>query len=935
LSYKPAFRHDEHKQSALKQFLTYFHGLASNTDGELVLTTITQVGNNTQIRNFRFPVGDLEGMVARAIEEANKPGTNVYFGSYVLKPGVVTGNRRGERDDILAVLMLGVDQDADHGREGVLPLSPNFTIRTSVTTRSDGSEAINRQSFYVFDPATRPSVAEAATLGRALREFTGADTATGDIVRLYRVPGTWNWPSPSKIDRGRSPEPQLVVVEQEATGFVDLDELWLQCAKAGRVREESEPAYAGEVADLLHRASPRLRRALNRHDIDGDRSSAAWSAIASAMEEGFSDAEIEPLVLAHPRGVGERYLDDQKSLRDEITRARAKTIPRTDDADDDDLPDGFHRAADGCLFYRRTGKSGEALCVPFCSPLRVIARARDHDENNWGRIVEIKPPQGENRRLYLAASDLHVTSGDRDPLARLASAGLEIYEPSDRNRLRKILAHPIDRYARVVRRTGWHHGTFILPHKAIGASNDELHVWDGDESHEHAFRPNGTLEEWQSQIAEPIQGHPLLILAMSMAFVGPCLRLADYPEDFGLNLYGPSSRGKTTALDIAASVWGSPDRFSRTWRGTSNGFESIAAARNDTLLVLDELRQVNSQDLSACVYMLSQGRGKQRANRSGDARRTHEWRLGYLSSGETSIADHLRSAPNQRPMAGQHIRCLEVPLPDEGQGIFDHVAAPQTAAELAQTLKHCARTTYGTAGPAYINGIAKDLARACNRLQELSDQFHQVGLSTPEMAMADGQVQRALGHFSMIYAAGALACESSVLPFPSTRILDAVRLGIQAWINMRGGYGCFEEERAVTAIREFIELHPSRFQSGLADVDGHAPRERAGVKITKDGRLFYAILPGIWKNEVCQGLNPQAVAKIALQQGFLEPERDAHGEVSNLQRKVTLDGCRPRAYWISATILGEEAVDQAPDEGDDDGIVRSMDFLKRTKRRSA
>jgi putative DNA primase/helicase len=131
---------------------------------------------------------------------------------------------------------------------------------------------------------------------------------------------------------------------------------------------------------------------------------------------------------------------------------------------------------------------------------------------------------------------------------------------------------------------------FILPDKAIGASNDELHVWDGDESHEDAFRPNGTLEEWQSQIAEPIQAHPLLILAMSMAFVGPCLRLVDYPEDFGLHLYGPSSRGKTTALDIAASAWGNPDQFSRTWRGTSNGFESVAAARNDTLLVLDELK---------------------------------------------------------------------------------------------------------------------------------------------------------------------------------------------------------------------------------------------------------------------------------------------------------------------------------------------------------
>ena len=504
-----------------------------------------------------------------------------------------------------------------------------------------------------------------------------------------------------------------------------------------------------------------------------------------------------------------------------------------------------------------------------------------------------------------------MTSGDRDPLARLAGAGLEIYDPAERSKLRKVLAHPVDQFARVAHRTGWHDDTFVLPQGAINGAEGELQIWDGDESHEHAFRSNGTLEEWQSQVAKPVETHRLLLLAISMAFVGPCLRLCDYPDDFGLHFYGPSSRGKTTALDIAASVWGSPDTFSRTWRGTSNGFESITAARNDVLLILDELKQVAPQDLAQTIYMLAQGRGKQRANRSGDARRTHEWRLAYLSSGEISIADHLGSIPYQKPMAGQHVRCLEIALPEEGHGIFEGSASFQAAAEIAQNFKLKARTFYGTAGPAFVSGLGKNLEGARDRLQKLSSQFREaMQESLSELSAADGQVQRTLNHFSLIYAAGAVACELKVLPFDATCIHQAVQRGFQSWVSMRGGYGSFEEDKALNAIREFIELHPCRFQSESKSQYTDPIRERAGVKIKKDGHTYYAFLPGVWRNEVCQGQDARAAAKVALKHGFLEPERDGSGEVTNLQRKVTLDGCRVRAYWIKAAILGEAAADR-------------------------
>jgi hypothetical protein len=143
----------------------------------LVLVAIEQkLGQRTsQVRVERFAVGNCSAMAEVALQEAKKDWVNLYFGAYVVRNGL-PANSRGSQDDIIAVLMLGVDQDADTGREGALPLEPNLIIQTSHLP------AVNRQAFYIFDPQSRPSVEEARAVGEALRRATGADSGTGDIA---------------------------------------------------------------------------------------------------------------------------------------------------------------------------------------------------------------------------------------------------------------------------------------------------------------------------------------------------------------------------------------------------------------------------------------------------------------------------------------------------------------------------------------------------------------------------------------------------------------------------------------------------------------------------------------------------------------------------------------------------------------------------------
>ncbi|WP_298067315.1 DUF927 domain-containing protein [uncultured Mailhella sp.] len=160
--------------------------------------------------------------------------------------------------------------------------------------------------------------------------------------------------------------------------------------------------------------------------------------------------------------------------------------------------------------------------------------------------------------------------------------------------------------------------------------------------HGDLYRTAGTLDGWK-EIAALSIGHSRLSFALCAAFAGPLLRLAGL-EGGGFSFEGASSSGKTTALQIAASVWGGPERI-RSWRATDNGLENIAILHNDNVLVLDEVGQVNGRILAECAYMLANGQGKGRSSREGNLRKSQSWCLLFLS--RCSVSGHLASKQRQ------------------------------------------------------------------------------------------------------------------------------------------------------------------------------------------------------------------------------------------------------------------------------------------------
>lgn len=55
--------------------------------------------------------------------------------------------------------------------------------------------------------------------------------------------------------------------------------------------------------------------------------------------------------------------------------------------------------------------------------------------------------------------------------------------------------------------------------------------------------------------------------------------------------------------------------FVRTWRITDKALEALATRHNDTLLILDEMSQVDPNQAGEVAYMLGNGRGKGRGRR--------------------------------------------------------------------------------------------------------------------------------------------------------------------------------------------------------------------------------------------------------------------------------------------------------------------------------
>ncbi|HRH79462.1 MAG TPA: DUF927 domain-containing protein [Thiobacillaceae bacterium] len=449
-----------------------------------------------------------------------------------------------------------------------------------------------------------------------------------------------------------------------------------------------------------------------------------------------------------------------------------------------------------------------------CSPLHVEAVTFDGQDNNFGRLLRFRNTLGRWREWAMPMEMLK--AGGDDLRGELLSMGVEI-DPLAKTLLANYLqAKPPKRRMRCALQVGWCDDSFVLPDTVIGPKASGVIFQTGERGHDEHTKA-GTLEGWKAEIAARAVGNPLLALALSASFAGPLLARCN-AEGGGVHFVGDSSTGKTTAIEAACSTWGGPN-YRRSWRATANGMEGAAALFNDCLLALDEISECDPREVGAIVYALGNGRGKQRASRSGAARGVVRWRCFVLSSGERTIATTMQEG-GHRAKAGQSVRLLDIPAA-RAFGLFDTLHGMGSGAALSDAIKRAAVMQHGHAGRAFLERLTRDSRDFCALLERIK--------TLPEFAAegGEGQDKRAAGRFALLALSGEVATEYGITGWPEGEAIKAAADGFTAWRAIRGR-GNDERRQILERVSGFLERHgDGRFSD--ADRDHETPiRDRAG-----------------------------------------------------------------------------------------------------------
>ena len=543
------------------------------------------------------------------------------------------------------------------------------------------------------------------------------------------------------------------------------------------------------------------------------------------------------------------------------------------------------------------GKGEDAVEVEtqqwICSPLHVLAITADAYDASYGRLLEFKTTRGNWQQWSMP---MRMMAGDGNALREvLLDMGVEIH-PLQKTTFTLYLhsRHP-EKHLQCVAQTGWVDSqckAFVLPGATIGPNAEDVaYQCDSAKTAKALYRTGGTLDGWRAGVAAVAVGNPMLALGICTAFAGPLLGLLR-AESGGLHLIGDSSTGKTSILEAGRSVWGGED-FKRTWRATANGLEGAAAMFTDALLTLDEIKQCAPKEVDEAVYMIANGQGKARAEKSGGGRAVARWRVSVLSNGEMSVATKLAEG-KLRIHAGQQVRLVDIPCGGRTFEVWDNLHHYDSARAFADGVKAQAATHYGHAARAFLEGLTKDntadLVQALESIRAM-----------PELATnGESQEQRVAGRFAVLALAGELATDYGVTGWPPGEAIRAAGVGLEAWRNSctdKAGANA-EHAQIVQAVTDFISRHgDSRFSDADAPPSEflHQPitHNRAGYwRKTDAGRVYFFNGPGL--REALEGHDFKRSLKKLQDAGLMPPSTGR-----NSGKQFTIQGKKDRWYQVA------------------------------------
>ena len=407
----------------------------------------------------------------------------------------------------------------------------------------------------------------------------------------------------------------------------------------------------------------------------------------------------------------------------------------------------------------------------------------------------------------------------------------------------------------------------------------------GGDALAQALRPSGSFRAWREAIQSAAR-YPRATLGVIVSLASPLLEVLDAPNFISDWAFRTSS-GKTTVLQLGASVWGNPStqasEFIRPWSATATNIERTAVTLRSIPLILDDTAQARfPEQVSQAIYDLAKGQSKPRGTKSGTERLSY-FRLSVLSTGEQPATSF---GSGSQARGGAKTRALEISdAPFGGE-------SPETG-RVVRELKAALGENYGWAGPMFVAGLLK--RRDCwpdwrKRVAGFAKSYAKEATDGATSRVTD---VRAILEFTHELAEEILALG---IPSPVADVFPDILLGVQ---------DAASEERALHAVVNEFVAQRKRFRGAVGAGNDPGPAGWIGAVAGKVGRTVrpYVAFAPHWMDRFLEGLGLERRSVVT---GWKERDWLVRDK-PDLTKKCEIDGLRTRMICLDLTLFGPES----------------------------
>jgi putative DNA primase/helicase len=499
--------------------------------------------------------------------------------------------------------------------------------------------------------------------------------------------------------------------------------------------------------------------------------------------------------------------------------------------------------------------------------IEAIAYVKNTEGGGTGILLEFRTQRHERLRLLIPRTAL--VGDGLDALRAIVDKGYYYNLDCKKQLLGYLfgLGGDVEQVYTIADKTGWVNGSFLTPGATYGDPNLRFREPEPDNS---LTEIKGTLADWKSEVAAKCAGNSRLLFALGTAFAAPLLPLAQI-ESGGFHFVGTTSIGKTTTLNVAASVAGL--KHIPNWRSTANALEGKAAEFNHMLLPLDEIIQADPQTVGASAYMLGNGQGKNRMSKTLNTIKPKTWELLFLSTGEVGMGEYLQQAKISLK-GGMEARMPSI-FADAGRGfgVFENLHGYQTSRQFVQSLETALRQQQGTALDGYLTQlVVQSKTEGFDR--QLRERVHQIAAGLGQK-FNDTAIGRVAVRFAVVQVGLELAHSYGLLPFAIEQCAWAVQQLFAAWLDSRGGGGSIEIKEACKRIEHLFVSN----QHGDRVGDASNPVNVRNLLAYRHHDLLtneteFWVPTAIFNKELADGVDKSELIKELIKRGWMKPALD-------------------------------------------------------------